>query len=54
LRAAVTENVAPGVVVSPKGRWPSLSRSRSGRGWVERLTSKEGVERRQEGLALLA
>jgi anaerobic selenocysteine-containing dehydrogenase len=34
LRAVVTENVAPGVVVSPKGRWPSLSQDRRSVNWT--------------------
>jgi anaerobic selenocysteine-containing dehydrogenase len=33
-RAVITENVAPSVVVSPKGRWPSLSQDGRGVNWT--------------------
>lgn len=34
LRAVVTERVAPGVVVAPKGRWPSLSTDGRNVNWL--------------------
>jgi hypothetical protein len=34
LRAVITENVAPGVVASPKWRWPPLSKGKRGAAWT--------------------
>jgi anaerobic selenocysteine-containing dehydrogenase len=34
LRAVVTDDVPPGVVVSPKGRWASLSADRRSVNWL--------------------